>query len=1185
MTETMKESDEDGTSDGNVARPFSFFVDAKARPTTDSFPREWAPIDEGQRSALAAMDRLPGLILSGKRRTGKTSVAAMIVAETMARGRRTCVVGPNKEIADLKSALEKLGVADFLLLAGKPPEASRETLARRLSRLPGSYSDPGKRTIRRDEALARLNALSEKLATPYGKTGRSAGDVLWETRHATARFRGSPPKIDVPDYDDADDASIQDAMDALSSLAVAHAAAFAGRRRSDPHPWRGFGKIDASDEEMAEIADIARRWDEIGKRIAKVAEELTAAVPDVPNDCNDDLVRLRELLDKARDIRGSEDVALLRALQIPAARHAVKEALSILDDAKDVRSRIEGKTSEKADPNALRDVARRASEAGLADIPLATFPILTERLSKIMKFAESASGTLRSVAAELGLRRPPTLGDAKPLALLAAAIRESGLGGLDGRRKEMTDPAVRTAIKTAAKESERLARDARHFSSSYVLRDAPEPDVLDAMAGSLERAGIGALLSPAWWRAKRTHDAIAPDGIGATAADKAQTLRQIATHLRDVRRFETDRTMQRLLGEAFSGLSSPLSEMRAAALAYERVLATLPGNDETNVAIKNNFLLAPENSLLALSELFPKESGWAFEEGVPPLIRSVPAEDAARVLDRTLRAMETIREVHPTIAGLDPMLPAGNLSALADAIDELSLKEAALGRLELAELLPESIAADIMHGMRIDPLSLASGLAAATAFDDLPEGLAACCLSSDDSIRKIDALIKETVSLAADQQELLDALRVESRLSTKEFFSGSGAEESSFSALSARASECAESVDSLPAYAAWKRAWRTLERNGWDEAARALMDSGMPTEQLGRGFLAILRSLQSADVISEIPADLRQNGVVLDARETEIMKLDEEIHDMTRRQAISLMDERRPEEREAEILLSFVAKRNEPENDLTRYDDELAAAMSQALPCALLPDGDETREWPAVAALDFDLVVVLDAGNAESERFLPRGNKLLVMADDEQEPMPNSFLLEAERAGIERIVLRGRKAFEPEELRRDEAFPRQTFDDEAGKGGNHAALDVLIDRVSAIAKEFGCSASPGAADPAGFAVVIDLPKDRRSGKTSGGAGGTERRGAESTQKTTLPALLIDSDIDGASAMTSCLLRTRIAAELGVPRWKAWSVAWEIEPQGEAQRLREALALACGGRADKKMTQKQDRRSKNNRRRS
>lgn len=1077
---------------------------------------ECRPTDPEQRAVLTDVARGESRVFKAADAATAAETAAIACADAMGRGRRVKVVVGDAARAGFSRVMAEMGLADFVLPAFQGMEGSAAAAAKRAARQPQAYAAPGRRTARREELKSGFAAMRAALAAPYGKTGKTAGAILWEARTAGG---GTPPKAQIPDYDDLGPELLAEAEEAMRAHARAHAEAFAAGVSPDEHPWHGFGRIDAEDAELAGFSDVVRRWAAACARLSGVQARLAEMLSDVPSSTQEDLVALRAMIDDARDLVAEAPVGLLRSLQIPAARHAAREAAAILASAREVKDKLSGRAGAGADPNALRGAAKRAADAGLGERTPAELEELETRLRAVEGYCRARGDDVRAACERIGMSKSVVLSDLALLAAAAKILRSVPPEAMGLRSASLADPAARKAISQAEEEVARLASDRELFRRLFDLDSAAAagPATLEARANALDQGEFG-LLSPSWWTASKLHAHLSRDPAKKTAAVRAQELRQLATHLREAAKFESDRTLRRLCGPLFVGMDTPFDRMREAGEAVERVRAAMKGAGETGEILRKAFESGSTENLSGLAECVPPDAEACLSIPLPTSLRGTALSDAAVPLGRILDAMRAIRRSCSEADGLDKTQRLRDLPGLADALDDLRIKEDALERLHLAAMLGE----EHYHGLDTRAELLAAALDAAEGFDALPEGLAAHCLSSDGGISGLYDLLKEASEAANAEEEAFVLMRGEGLLSSDEFLHPTTGRTTRFDELAKRAEECEKALDLLPGYVRWRRAWRTLERHGWDENARAHLDRGVAPDDLFAAFRTSLRAAQAADATTTIPLEMRVNGEILDGRLLEMRRLDAEIRSLLLLQIAARIDETRPSDRASAAFSAFAA-----DGTGNPDDGDLAEGMAAAMPCALFSCG-QAEPWAALDSASWDLVVFLDAEDASAEDPAKTGQILCVVPPGGGRGDGPAEALE--RAGVG-VVLgtydrtgEGNAASRPPTRERTEGGP----------------LDAaILARLSAAAGEFGAAIS-GPYGKGGLAAVAGAPHPDGTGRI---------------------ALFLDGDCDGVDAETGDVFRPWLLERRKAKLHRLWAVAWELEPLGEAKRLREAVLKA------------------------
>ncbi|WP_405230354.1 DUF4011 domain-containing anti-phage protein Hhe [Lentisalinibacter sediminis] len=995
--------------------------------------------DSSQHSALK--DALDGksLVIEGPPGTGKSQTITNLIAAAIATGKRVLFVAEKMAALQVvKRNLDQAGLGEFCLELHSNKSQKRKVLddvAVRL-RKKGKYRSPTSidREIQRHEDLKKqLRSHAERINALWRETGMTVHEILIMAAR-TREELGCNPAVVHPEVDPnhswtpQECAGAEDLLRVFTSVCDSLRVELEGSSDLADHAWCGVTNIDLRPYDSERIVAALEAWQHSLSEVqdawtqleSSVSEPILSEEPSLPS-----LAKVCSQLSLLPSFTGSEITsALPRAQGRNAAtlRHAIglfeKIQATYQELARVLAPDILG------DQDTWAEVIHAATWVGDHANPgaqLSAIASATQSLDRILSSFEALDEPMRASRIAIGVSDEsvfaPTvtgLQEFAEFANLVASLPPEYWSSLDPL---YDDEEIDAVLPSFSDEIRTLRSQRDTLSSHFAIEETPSSDVLQALAGALDRGGLLRWLDKGWRTARKE--------LLRLRATKKVPPKVAAARLKELIEFQKNREAieasndyKRLLGPAFAGIDTDVERHGAIRAWYRNVRSTYGIGFGPRVWIGEAIFSLPHDVVAGL--------------------RSLSQQGLSQTIQDVLAQIDALRDVLPGLPELssDAACLTGEDGVLIRLRSELGEALGILSRcLTVAELRIDDV---ISIGQRLDKLQPAlaiwqredictkvfggqivlkvgPGEDNHAALDSAKQtARLARVVASDITFGAISRYIYSRPERAAIESLQNAAQRLADKLAQHEkqsdlFNELVGLDERAW--VASRGNGLAELIErnqiamdnpeTLGSWLGYIRARADVETAGWSKLASEIENDRIATDHARTALWLGISDHLARQILRADPNLSRFTGPKHSSLQDQFKGQDQKIIDLQREYVAWCADQFRVPRgissglardlTETALLRKEIGKkrRHVPLRQLVR---RAGGALSNLKPCFLMGPMS-VAQYLAPGKLQFDLVVMDEASQIKPEDALGaigRGAQLVVVGDPKQLP-PTSF--------------------------------------------------------------------------------------------------------------------------------------------------------------------------------------------------
>ena len=959
--------------------------------------------DCSQFSVVADVADGQNLAVEGPPGTGKSQTIVNAIAAAIADGKKVLFVAEKTAALNVvRSRLEAVKLGEFILplqaeasSREKVIQSVRDRVSMEASQTPKDYNRKKKEFQHTRSELASYIAV---LSSHFGQAGLTVHDILGKSIATSDVLLGKPKALLSPDLRDIT-AYDQPRIDSLRELGEDVSGAWQAASAAEEY-WRGLGIYPINRFLAEQICDCAEAAAVAYQSSAQARQQLVPLAID-PGSGLPDLESLKETLDVLQP-RTFTDVDLISRVCRENQFETVIDFITGCERLQTLQqelSQVFTDASDQSWPERLRTIGKLCQSSDFDTLDTKTLQLNLARETEVLARQERAYEKLKQFfellpeGASFGI---PEIIKARKL------VDETPRDVLALRNEGTAHPAAAVIMARAAQQGRDLCRRREELES--IISPATDLSINDLSThrNAIVNAGLLRFFSSSYRLARHTYLSISHRGSFKKQL-AIQDIQALVEWKKSERDFLTDQGSATVFGLHFQGMDTDFDLFERLQSYYEDVEREFSGIEHREI---RGFLKTGDFDLLmSIPEIGEEIDQKTLDELGSHL------ERVGLYLSNSRHALE---QLMPLIDGLkEPArIRVSTLASLAQQADaHLRLKASLDENQEMRNLL-----GDHFGGASTDWKELETDIAAVqtimsatphldVVLDILEKGVI------DEALTVIETVIQRDSNATAALSDLsqrtdIDTIHFSNDRTHAEIAEYLGA--------------AAQDKDGLDVHSAYAAALHDLEKAGFDWVIAALLEEGLPLDDLGALLEAVVMRALVIEVYNMHGRTLgRFSGEKLDELRARLAAADREITKISREHLRSQVYQsadpppgngrgRKSTWTERSLIDNELSKKRRfiPVRDLTQ---RAGSALLELKPCWMMSPLAVAQYLPRVG-VNFDLCIIDEASQMPPEDAigaLARSRQAVVVGDTNQLP-PTSFfrkLVEDEDADEDEAVL------------------------------------------------------------------------------------------------------------------------------------------------------------------------------------
>ena len=979
--------------------------------------------DSSQHSAVIDVLKGKSIVVQGPPGTGKSQTITNMIAAAVNAGKSVLFVAEKMAALEVvKKRLDAAGLEHFCLELHSNKTARSavvDSLARRLEyrgvRVQATTVESNADALRR--AKDTLLYYVEKTNEAAGRTGLSVSEILLGSAIREQSRGDFPETLGNARFANALTLTphILSDMRAAAAVVQQQLGPLAQFGRLQNHPWRGLQNTEITEFESNALINGISRWQASLEGLVLLTTEIFESTatwsPESITGQERIAHEVRRLPNPAADILKE----MFSACSDASARDRLSKFVSAVESLTQLECSLKSLTDDPASAVQLgsQAIVRSVStlrQLGLRDASIVTAREAAVRWSERLRDVDTSKELTAEIAQACGL--PDLSLDSIRCAVSGfEMIRRLPRPLWSFRSPEVLDAENQDFLSRAAGRLSELRSRRDALANEFDLAFLPSPNDLSAMGRALRSANfLTARFSKACRDARRMFRSISSNAAKTNRLTMAIRLLQCAQYALDLDALEKDSKLQRVCGDLFAGIETPLSSLAEVSAWAAQTRVRLCQLGRASVAVRELLFTATSDEL---------EKLLSFEEHgqFAALLRTLQfhGDDRTSTWDNISNwAADRLNALNSALndfgrAAVHEECGPLELDALSQAVKGI---ESHVRSLETDQATLALVGGDLL-GARRSASAILSTLeyAMSIAQSGLPSQIINFLFADLEHVSwlklQCDSLVERVTQCRVAAAQVLDLAKLDSEL-----WCGCGKiEDADAKHLARRCRYAAENGPVLQDYMNFLLAEDSAIEAGIGPVLNAYVTDKQDYHHLVEATDFVFYKSAAQQIVDADPRLRKHSGATHQQLREQYQELDREFLQLRRRQLASTLLERLPPEgnyvgRVADLtelgLVRHLAGQTRPRVPLRELLRRAGQSIKELKPCWMMSPMS-VAQFLEPAGLTFDLVIMDEASQIRPEEALgaiARAKQVVIVGDQMQLP-PTSFFQKLSTDGLE----------------------------------------------------------------------------------------------------------------------------------------------------------------------------------------